>query len=384
MRTHVDLYSGIGGFALAAQWAGYETVLFVEKNEYCQRVLRKHWPNIPIIGDIRDVTEPLGIPVNLLTAGFPCQPFSVAGKRRGTDDDRYLWPETIRVIRLFKPRWVLLENVAGLLTVYEPPSLSEVAVKGIDAILGYNLWGRGPFTKDRFVAVPLAEIVQPRVVATIIDDLEEAGYNLPQRKDGTPAFLVLPAYAVGAPHERNRVWIVAHADCERCDRQRVCLQQGRPRQEGPQAERSSEAKAVSITHSLRGGARNVEGERQWSRPSYRPQVGNGCEVVPDTDDSSAPRQRGHGGEIHAQPESAGSGLCRGKRGRTTESRMGGTPDGFPRRMDGSWWDGDWEKGTPPVAKGVPNRKERLIALGNAIVPQVAYEIIKATTKTGRG
>jgi len=381
MRTHVDLFSGLGGFALAAQWTGYETVLFVEKNEYCQKVLRKHWPNIPIIGDIRDVTEPIGIPIDLLTAGFPCQPFSTAGRRLGTEDDRYLWPETIRVIGLVRPCWVLLENVAGLLTVYEPPDLSEVAAKGTDAILGYNLWGRGPFTKDRVVAVPLQEIVQQRVMATVLEDLEAAGYRLPRSRDGRAVFLVLPAYAVGAPHQRNRVWIIAHADCERCDGQRVCLQQGGSRQKGPQAGRSSEAKAIPITHGLCGRARSVEEQAQ---SSYGPQAGNGCEAVPDADGSTAPRQRDHGGEIPAKPEPGGPGLCRGKGRGATQSRLGRATDGLPRRMDGSgWWDGDWEKDTPRVVKGVPNRKERLIALGNAVVPQVAYEIIKAMDESSR-
>jgi DNA (cytosine-5)-methyltransferase 1 len=148
--THVSLFSGIGGIDLAAEWAGFKTILFVEKDNYCQQILRKHWPNVPIIGDIRDVRKKTmanatqlhehgsnnqrkesksqiqefrnsnstgDIPVTLLTGGFPCQPFSVAGKRRGKDDDRYLWPEMLRVIKEFQPTWCVCENVIGIINM---------------------------------------------------------------------------------------------------------------------------------------------------------------------------------------------------------------------------------------------------------------------------
>jgi len=287
MRTHVDLFSGVGGFTLAAQWAGYETVLFVEKNEYCQKVLRRHWPSVPIIGDIRDVTEPIGIPVDLLTGGFPCQPFSTAGRRLGVDDDRYLWPEMLRVISLFKPTWVLAENVGGILTI------------------------------DNGV-----------VFECVLSDLEREGYEVQP--------FVIPACAVGAPHRRDRVWIVAHTDG-------FCWGDG-----------------------------SVEGT---DRRPYRTQAGNGCEAVPDTDKSRLSRRRRLCQCSGQQPLGQGSGPITQRR--EPQSRLGRAPDGFPRRMDRSGWDGDWEKGTPRVAKNISHRKERLIALGNAIVPQVAYEIIKA-------
>ena len=93
---HLDLFSGIGGFALACEWAGIETIGFVEIDKYCQKVLRRHWPNVPIVEDIRDVKEDtFQRPVDLITGGFPCQPFSMAGKRRGKADDRYLWPDKL-------------------------------------------------------------------------------------------------------------------------------------------------------------------------------------------------------------------------------------------------------------------------------------------------
>jgi DNA (cytosine-5)-methyltransferase 1 len=135
---HVDLFSGIGGFALAAQtvWGGeYNVELFCDTDEYCQAVLRKHWPATPIYANVLDLTanrhwrrsspnagEPserqrgASQSIDLLTGGFPCQPFSVAGRRRGANDDRFLWPQMHRVIREFHPRWVIAENVRGLLS----------------------------------------------------------------------------------------------------------------------------------------------------------------------------------------------------------------------------------------------------------------------------
>src|SRR5690242_14537733 len=104
---HLDLFSGIGGFSLAAGWAGFTTVQFCEIDPFCQKVLAKNFPGVPIHDDIRTLAgESLG-PIDLITGGFPCQPFSVAGKRRGADDDRHLWPEMARLVGECRPRWVL-------------------------------------------------------------------------------------------------------------------------------------------------------------------------------------------------------------------------------------------------------------------------------------
>jgi DNA (cytosine-5)-methyltransferase 1 len=111
----LSLFSGIGGDDLASEWAGIKTVCFVERDKYCQRVLKKHWPDVPIIGDVKDATkESIKEPIDIIAGGFPCQPFSSSGKQRGERDDRYLWPEMFRVIQEFKPSWVIAENVAGI------------------------------------------------------------------------------------------------------------------------------------------------------------------------------------------------------------------------------------------------------------------------------
>jgi DNA (cytosine-5)-methyltransferase 1 len=152
----ISLFAGIGGFDLGLERAGMQCVGQVEKDAYCLAVLAHHWPNVKRIGDIHDVTESDFGPVDLICGGFPCQPFSLAGKRAGAGDDRYLWPEMLRVIKAYRPAWVLGENVAG--------------------IVGVEL--------DKVLA-----------------DLENEGYELQP--------FIIPACAVDAPHERKRVWIVA-------------------------------------------------------------------------------------------------------------------------------------------------------------------------------
>lgn len=160
---HGSLFSGIGGFDLAASWMGWENIFQCEKDGFFRRILRHYWPDAKLFGDVREfeAVEFRGA-VDVISGGFPCQPFSVAGKRRGTKDDRHLWPEMCRIIGQVQPRWVVGENVFGFLN-----------------------WGKG--------------LVFEHVQA----DLEAAGYEV--------WTYVLPACSVGAPHRRNRVWIVAHA-----------------------------------------------------------------------------------------------------------------------------------------------------------------------------
>lgn len=159
----LDLFSGIGGFSLGLEKAGMNTVAFCEIDGFCRQVLRHHWPRTSIYQDIRQLSARRlhhdGIPsIDIICGGYPCQPFSIAGNQRGTEDPRHLWPQMYRLVRELRPRWVVCENVAGHIEL------------GLDAVL---------------------------------DDLDDAGYT------ATP--FVIPACAVGAPHRRDRVWIVAHA-----------------------------------------------------------------------------------------------------------------------------------------------------------------------------
>ena len=166
MRTNhklLDLFSGIGGFSLGAERNGIETIGFVEKDKFCQKVLKKHWSDVPIIDDIRKVNGKDFGTATIISGGFPCQPFSTAGKRRGTDDDRYLWDETIRVVAECKPRWFIGENVEGLINIQDG-----------------------------------------MVLRSVQDDLEREGFQV--------QCLVIPASGIGAWHQRKRVWIIGYSE----------------------------------------------------------------------------------------------------------------------------------------------------------------------------
>lgn len=165
----LSLFSGIGGIDLACEWAGIETVAFCEREPFCQKVLRKHWPDIPIYEDVCTLTkerlEADGIrtgAIGIVSAGYPCQPFSLAGEREGKEDDRFLWPEVSRILQEIKPDWFVGENVAGHVSL------------GLDDVL---------------------------------DDLDNLGY--------TSQPFIIPAGAVDAQHERERVFVLSYTNSQR-------------------------------------------------------------------------------------------------------------------------------------------------------------------------
>tara|TARA_R100000388_G_C7239220_1_gene160061 strand:- start:292 stop:891 length:600 start_codon:yes stop_codon:yes gene_type:complete len=157
---HLDLFSGIGGFALGLSWAGgFETVAFCDNEPFAQEILKKRWPNVPIYEDVRTINEKELGKIDIITGGFPCQPWSLAGSRKGADDDRDLWPEMVAIIENLQPKWVIGENVRGF--VNEPLGLQRT-----------------------------------------LSDLESIGYQaIPY---------IIPASGVGAFHRRERVWIIAN------------------------------------------------------------------------------------------------------------------------------------------------------------------------------
>jgi DNA (cytosine-5)-methyltransferase 1 len=159
----LDLFSGIGGFSLGFESTGYfQTTKFVEMDKYCQKILRKNFPGIKIEEDIRNV-KGQEYEADVITGGFPCQPFSVAGRQKGTSDDRYLWPEMFRLIKEIKPKWVVGENVSGLINLQDGMVLRQVQ-----------------------------------------DDLEGEGFEV--------QCFIIPASGIGAWHQRKRVWIVAYSE----------------------------------------------------------------------------------------------------------------------------------------------------------------------------
>lgn len=186
--THGSLFSGIGGPEIAAEIMGWKNVFHCEINPFGRKILDYWFPNSKSYEDITktDFTEWRG-KINVLTGGFPCQPFSCAGQRKGAEDDRYLWPEMLRAIREIQPDWVVGENVAGILSMVQP---------GSETALGREESLFGEVDRERILHR------QEYVVETVCNDLEREGYSVQP--------VVIPACAVGAPHRRDRVFFIAH------------------------------------------------------------------------------------------------------------------------------------------------------------------------------
>lgn len=184
---HASLCTGIGACELAASWLGWDNAFSCEINEFCQRVLKYYYPKSKHYENIfgTDFTEWRGR-IDVLTAGFPCQPFSCAGSRKGAEDDRYLWPEVLRVIGEVRPTWFIGENVAGITSMVLPGNEIEV----------------GSY-KDIFdESYQETEVCQQFVIDRICNDLESIGYSVQP--------IIIPACAVGAPHRRDRIWFIAN------------------------------------------------------------------------------------------------------------------------------------------------------------------------------
>ena len=452
MLTHISLFSGIGGIDIAANWAGFETVLFVEKDEYCQKVLTKHWKDVPIIGDIRDVTreayqeiitntehkgyekglQPEAVdscsgcngrnreqgneetmanssrdgnrqleesgqssslrttnieeqkswnehseqpdqcdkisrgasrtntpdqPITLITGGFPCQPFSVAGKRKGKADDRYLWPEMLRVIQEFKPTWVVGENVAGIRGMDESDSLLD-------------LDSETPGKEGEEVA---------EILDGILTDLERIGYEV-------QAFLI-PACGVNAPHRRYRVFIVAHATGGRCEQRTPQRKEENNVGETSEQEPVAHSKCMGRTERASKRIQPKEQEPKGQKLEHL------CEGISESETMGNAKQfpvngitdsRSNTTAIEQEGQKQGTGTVDGT---SSENLMVNTmcrryipqeteiPTRWNSFINANWWAVEPELGR--VAHGIPNRVDRLKCLGNAVVPQQIYPILKA-------
>ena len=278
-RTHLDLFSGIGGFALAARWAGLQTIQFVELDQYCQRVLKKNFPDVPIHDDVKtlDGTQFKGI--FLITGGFPCQDISIAGKGAGIDGERSgLWTELFRIISEVRPRFALVENVPAL------------TFRGGTRVIG---------------------------------DLTEIGYDT--------EWQIVGADDVGAPHRRKRIWIVAYSNSNRVFSTTQKHFQNRPKENEKERQAqscNSSPSSTDVAYSKSAGCQTWSSNRMGTE---------------------------HGS----------------RRNERLPPGASGTPED---RSRGGWKP---EPSVGRVAHGIPKRVDRLRGLGNAIVPQVAYEIIHA-------
>jgi len=334
---HGSLFSGIGGFDLAAEWMGWTNVFHVERDPFCRRVLEYHFPNAKTYTDVKTFDgKPFRGHVDILTGGFPCQPYSSAGKRLGKDDERHLWPEMCRIISEVAPAYVVGENVRGLLN-----------------------WNGG--------------VVFEEVCA----DLEAMGYEVWTG--------VLPAAGVGAPHRRDRIWWVAtnsnNYRPSRISRADASESRTERLQEHNEVQRPSESSSVrSVTYS-----KDIRCERATStrcerterkhhnRAEVRSSFGtDGCE--PNVADSecirleySKERESTCQSKATIRQRTTGHTTSKGWAGFPTESPICGGNDGLPRELDGVTFS-KW-------------RAESIKAYGNAIVPQVVYQIFKSISQT---
>ena len=355
----LDLFSGIGGFSLGLESTGFfETIGFVEKDKFCQKVLKKHWNNINIEEDIRNVKGER-YAADIITGGFPCQPFSVAGKRKSTADDRYLWDEMLRVIREVKPRWVIGENVEGIVNINEGMVLRQV-----------------------------------------LNDLENEGFK--------SQCIIIPASGIGAWHQRKRIWIVANnisnsnkrnvqTGCERqwgiCEENKrkgtsnnatsVCEtlsnsnNNGSYRSQGNATKQSSNEQKDRLSFGDDKDVSNTESSRcgRWSCKkcsvgewSFLPREQQGCKMGSkvegfsgDVSNTSSERSQGCGiqhnleGEQRSEEFAAKTSSERQQTWWETQSEFCGVPNGVSYELD-------------------KDRSNRIKALGNSIVPQIARQI----------
>ena len=293
--THASLCSGIGGAELAASWMGWRNIFHCEINEFCRTVLAYHYPHSVSYEDITNTDfTAWRESIDVLTAGFPCQPFSLAGKRAGANDNRYLWPQIIRAIREVRPAWFVGENVAGLLSMVQPGSEIEL--------------GRSPALFEESYRTRTEQLF---TIEAICQDLEHAHYSVQP--------FVIPACAVGAPHRRDRIWIVAH----RTDA-------------------------------------GFEGKQGWEVNTDEPHA-------PADPESNGQQDWNAKGEQDIQSRRRLETFCRKASWADfpTQSLVCNGNDGLP--FDISYL-------TLPFAQW---RSKSIEALGNAWVPQVAYEIFKA-------
>lgn len=342
--THLSLFSGIGGLDFAAEMAGFQTVGQCEWADYPTKVLEKHWPDVPRWRDIRTLTgesfhEKTGLrTVDIISGGFPCQPFSVAGKRRGKEDDRYLWPEMLRVISELRPTWVVGENVAGIVNM----ALDQVYA-----------------------------------------DLENEGYAVQA--------LIIPACAVDAPHRRDRCAILGHVDG---GGQLHREPEKHPAEAGKCAQREPIGRSTNVAHAESIG---LQRERtRWeqiggTRPE-KAQPERRCDVLSDTDNGC--RTLRSDGELPAVEESGGAWANHGggapEQGggerRAAQPGLGGVADGLSRWLDrgmsipGYWMD---EPDIPRITDKKEHRTDRLKCLGNAVVPQQFYPVFLAIAEMER-
>jgi len=322
MLRHVDLCSGIGGFSLGFEWAQLSTpILFCDTEPWCRKILAKNFPNVPIATDVKELAndpERLVPDCDILTAGYPCQPFSVAGKQKGIEDDRHIWPYILRIVAQKRPTWCVFENVHGHIAM------------GLDQVLA---------------------------------DLESEGYS-------TRTFVV-PACGVNAPHKRDRLWIVAHSELAYS----VSIRRGRrnsTRRETGERDVQSEEQGRSSMGRETEGRGQPRGENVADTNNARQSSSSGRGQNNRNEEG---HDIGRSGENVADTSGEGSqGRLSGRSNSERQSFVGqsGCSSSTYGQSGEDWW--AVEPNVRRVAHGIPKRVDRIKGLGNAIVPQIAMNI----------
>ena len=389
--THASLFSGIGAPELAATWMGWTNLFHCEINPFCRAVLNYWYPNSASYDDIKTTNFTMWQgQVDVLTGGFPCQPFSAAGRRKGTADDRYLWPEMLRVIGQVQPAFVIAENVDGILSMVQPGRTANV--DGPPTLFGE---GNDVYrTEQRYVA------------DLVCEDLEKAGYAVQP--------VVIPACGVGAPHRRYRVWFIAqrrdgHYSAHTCN---AGVESVRKRQATVHAPEPSAYTSLggNIAHEANNPTKRERRENDGQQGQRRepPQRADGLPALPF---SAADAQRCGGNELDAdlqsrQSDGAWADGFGGQRPAAFSHEQGwisrrsdhaGIKEPQPGKseFDRTNCPQGWWRNFPTVAavcdgndglsSGIPGltlpfrgwRKNAIAALGNSMVPQVVMELFRA-------
>lgn len=379
--THGSLFSGIGGPEIAAEIMGWKNMFHCEINPFGRKILDYWFPNSKSYEDITktDFTE-WREKINVLTGGFPCQPFSVAGQRKGAEDNRYLWPEMLRAIRKIQPDWVVGENVAGILSMVQP---------GSETALGREESLFGEVDRKRILHR------QEYVVETVCNDLEREGYSVQP--------VVIPACAVGAPHRRDRVFFIAHrADAGVKGMQRKWednILSGRAAPD-TNSHRWRDGKNQQVTIAERKGTADIGTFREDGTSSYSQCSGSGqIQQEIQSEQSNGHSFDSNGGEWDA-PYSSSEGLSTLRFPTSIEKKKWENEDGCSVQPAGNvrrasfaerWKNFPTQSPVCSRDDGISTRldgiafskwrQESIKAYGNAIVPQVMYEIFQAIQET---
>lgn len=346
--THGSLFSGIGGPEIAAEMMGWKNVFHCEINPFGRKILDYWFPNSKSYEDITktDFTEWRG-KINVLTGGFPCQPFSCAGQRKGAEDDRYLWPEMLRAIREIQPDWVVGENVAGILTMVQPGS--ETSLGSEETLFGED-------NRKRILHR------QEYVVETVCNDLEREGYSVQP--------VIIPACAVGAPHRRDRVFFIAHrADAGSEGMQREWENNILSGRTAPDSQCPGSGQIYKEVQSEQPNGHSFDNNGNKRNVAYSSSEGLSTLRFP-TSIEKKKRENEDGCSVQPPGNVRRTSFAERWKNFPTQSPVCSRDDGVFTGLDGiafSKW-----------------RQESIKAYGNAIVPQVMYEIFLAIESIEKG